>query len=263
MDQAFYKAPRLYYPQPLGLGGGFTLEGAQHHYLKNVMRKGVGDIVRLFNPQDGEWAARIAEIGKKSLSGAVETQLRDGIEASGAEDGANVSPPQSPRITLAFSPLPKDRMDVLVEKAVELGVHALQPLTTEFSSVRKVNDERVTAQMVEAAEQCERMDIPVLHPLLPLTQWIGRWTGHHPDQPVFAALERVDAAPILEVAARYSQLDRLAFLIGPEGGFSQAEKDLLQAHSGVVAVNLGVTILRAETAAVAGIAVLSAAIRKA
>lgn len=236
MDHSVFKAPRLYYPHPLNAGGGFHIEGPQHHYLRNVMRRQAGDILRLFNAQDGEWAARIDDCGKKSVTGAVEAQIRP------------VPAPQGPKVTLCFSPLPKDRMDMLVEKAVELGVHALQPLVMEFSSVRKVNEDRITTQIIEAAEQSERMDIPALLPLMPFTIWAATQKT-----PFLVALERAEAAPIAQAA---QGVEDFALVIGPEGGFSDGERAAVTAHGQARAVNLGPRILRAETAALAGLALI-------
>lgn len=237
MDHSVFKAPRLYYPHPLGPGAGFTLEGPQHHYLRNVMRRQAGDVLRLFNPGDGEWAVRIAECGKKAVTGTVEAQIRT-PEAS-----------RGPAVTLCFSPLPKDRMDMLVEKAVELGVAALQPLVMEFSSVRKVNEDRITAQIVEAAEQSERLDIPGLLPIRPFAGWLAAQKA-----PFVVALERAEAVPLGEAAI--GGMTDCAFLIGPEGGFSDGERKALTQHEMARCVTLGPRILRAETAAMAGLSLL-------
>lgn len=230
------KSPRLYLDAPLAGGQTLLLTDAAHHYLKNVMRAEAGDYVRLFNGRDGEFAARIQSIGKKSLDLLLETRLR---------------PQQNPsrRLHLLFAPIRKERMDFLVEKAVELGTTDLHIVLTQNTDQRKTNEDRLTAQIIEAAEQCERLDIPALHAGEGLFKKLKSWDA---DIPLFAALERTDAAPL---GARGGDC---ALLIGPSGGFTAEEKERLAGLAFVRPASLGTNILRSETAALAGLAILQA-----
>lgn len=231
-----YKHPRLHVDQSLGAEKIVPLPEAQAHYLRNVLRKNAGDQLRLFNEKDGEWLAVLSATEKKSAIAICQQQLR------GPQTSAH-------QIHLLFPPLAKDRLDFLIEKAVELGVTDLHPLTTQRSEIRKLNDARVKAQIIEAAEQCERHDIPALHEMSDLPGILSNW-----DETVtlYAALERTDAQPLA------AHKGPCALLIGPPGGFSEDEKVMLGALPFVHAVTLGERILRTETAALYGLARLSA-----
>ncbi|MFA5592809.1 MAG: RsmE family RNA methyltransferase [Micavibrio sp.] len=254
-----YKTPRLFHDGPLHAGETIMLGDGAHHYLKNVMRAETGAFLRLFNGSDGEFTARIEEIGKKTLAVAIQSKIR--------------SQPDSVRpLHLLFTPLKKERMDFLIEKAVELGATHLHPVLTRYTDIRKINEERIKAQIIEAAEQCERLDIPVLFPLSDLFAKLERWGGPFP---VFAAIERADAAPLSRAwhetrrgrsagaAAGASgaltpkaQITGAALLTGPPGGFDDDEKERLATLEHTLPVSLGTAILRSETAALAGLVLL-------
>lgn len=249
MNDSIHKSPRIYTPHDLSIGAEITLEGPSHHYLKNVMRKEEGDILRLFNPKGGEFKAVIAKLHKKYLVVNLKEQLR---------------PPytkdvQHPRITLAFSPLPKDRLDMLVEKAVELGAHNLQPLIFDHTSVRRIKEERIESQIIEAAEQCERMDIPTLAPIMQSDHFL-----RENKMPFFCALERGNALPFSsalqnqDVKQAQMPAPSLTYIIGAEGGFSDRERDALVQNNLCIPVSLGANILRAETAAFYGLSLINA-----
>lgn len=233
MDE-YYKHPRLHVDQSLGEGRSVVLADGQAHYLKNVLRKNPGDKIRLFNEQDGEWLGVLRESSKKSAIAACETLLRG---------------PQtrSRHIHLFFPPLAKDRLDFLIEKAVELGTTDLHPVIIHRSDIRKINEERVRAQIIEAAEQCERHDIPLLHELAPMEIVLAQWDE---TAPIFAALERADAPSLVHTSAT------CGLLIGPPGGFTPEEKSDLTHLPFVKPVSLGQTILRTETAALFGLSIL-------
>lgn len=241
MQNDYHKTPRLFYPHSFTLGDTVQLEGAPHHYLRNVMRKDVGDVVRLFNSESGEFAARISKIHKKYIEIEIFERLTPPLKT-----GKN-----TPRIVLLFPPLPKDRNDMLIEKAVELGVHELQPVICEHNSVRKLKDERIEAQIIEAVEQCERLDIPQLHSIKPLTAAL-----READFPIITALERQDAQYMSDVLTTISRAPKIGYLIGPEGGFSESERGLLDSADGVITCTLGSRILRAETAAFYGLSII-------
>ncbi len=227
------KAPRVYTDLPLSEGLGIFLEDASHHYLKNVMRASVGDVIRLFNGKDGEFSVRLEKMNKKTIEATVEKKLR-----------AQKNPAR--RVHLFFAPIKKERMDFLIEKAVELGATDLHPVLTQNTDMRKINEDRLNAQIIEAAEQCERMDIPALHAPEDLFKKLHGW-----EVPVYAAIERHDAK-----ALRHDDHD-CTILIGPSGGFTQSEKEKLAGMKNITPISLGENILRSETAVVAALSLIS------
>ncbi len=192
------------------------------------MRLKVGDKMRLFNGQDGEWLAGIAETGRKHCRLAVEERLRP--------------PEEEPGPTLLFAPIKKARMEMLVEKATELGVGRLMPVRTRRSIIDKVNAERLRAIAIEAAEQCERLTVPEIVELQTLERVLAAWPD---DAPLYVADETGEGRPLPQAL---QPARPAAFLIGPEGGFDPAELERLDGHPTVVKVDLGPRILRAETA---------------
>ena len=226
-----YKYPRLYINAPFAENQSVALEDTQIHYLRNVLRKGEGDELRLFNGCDGEWIARIDVLSKKSGAAQLTEKIKD-------------QPSKGAPIILAFSPIKKQRMDILIEKAVELGACEIYPILTNRTENRKLNMERMQAQIIEAAEQCERMTLPQLHEVRSFDRFIAGWK----DVPLFVALERCeDAKPL----SAQDTSKGGAFFIGPEGGFDTAEREQLLSAEHVKIVDLGETILRAETAGIA------------
>ena len=232
MTNHIYKHPRLYLNAPFEQNAVIPLEQGHVHYLKNVLRKESGDVLRVFNGRDGEWIAYIDEIGKKSGDIKLSECFRQQPDAPKARH-------------LYFSPIKKQRMDMLIEKAVELGVTDLHPVIMNRSVTRKINVERITAQMIEAAEQSERMVIPTLYAVKTLGDVIE---GGDTQVPFYACVERSDQAKPI---SSYAIDGAAAFIIGPEGGFDEEEKNMLLTHKSVNPVQLGDTILRAETAAIA------------
>ena len=225
---------RLYVEDNLGAGQVVSLSREAAHYLFNVMRLGRGDSLRLFNGRDGEWRAEVRDIKKKAGLVEVAENLR----------------PQSggPDLWLLFAPVKKARMDMIVEKAVELGVAGLWPVVTAHSNSDRVRADRITAQITEAAEQCERLDVPALFGPAPLSKVLEEWPE---ERVLYFADERGGVAPAL--GAFSNGPTSSAILIGPEGGFSAAEAEMLREKSFVVPISLGPRVLRAETAALAAI----------
>lgn len=221
-------SPRLQQQAGLAAGTLVELDRAQAHYLVDVMRRKVGDQVRLFNAEDGEWLASITEAGRKSCKLEVAEQLRPPVEEKGP--------------TLLFAPIKKARMELLVEKATELGVSKLMPVKTRRSIVDKINVERLNTIALEAAEQCERLTVPEVSELRTLEQVLGEWPD---DNPLYVADETGSGKPLLQAL---EPEHAAAFLVGPEGGFDPAELERLSEHPAVVKVDLGPRILRAETA---------------
>jgi 16S rRNA (uracil1498-N3)-methyltransferase len=226
---------RLHVEAPLREGAEIAATPGQAHYLAAVMRRGVGDALRLFNGIDGEFAARIATLKRDRANFAVEALLR----------------PQAPEpdIWLAFAPLKRDATDLVVQKATELGAAALLPVFTARTNTARLNEARLAAIAIEAAEQCERLTVPRLRPPVRLPELLASWPA---DRPLYACLERAGAMPL------HPATGPAALLIGPEGGFAPGEVDLLAKYGFVRPVSLGPRILRAETAAIAGLALLQA-----
>lgn len=231
--------PRIACDALLAEGAEIEASPAQAHYLGAVMRRAAGDPLHLFNARDGEFEATIAAIRKDRARFAVGARLR--------------APVAVPDIRLLMAAVKRDAMEWTIEKATELGVASIQPVFTRRSVADRVNTDRLALIAREAAEQCERLDIPRVHPAAPLHAVLDAWDG----APLLVAAERMERPPLI---ARASGLrPPLGWLVGPEGGFERAELDDLARRLFVAEVALGPRILRAETAAVAGLALLQAA----
>jgi 16S rRNA (uracil1498-N3)-methyltransferase len=229
MKKELIKLPRLYTNQPLMAGQPIMLSPAHTHYFRSVLRRQEDDLFRVFNGRDGEFTAQITALGKKDGQAQIQEKIRE-------------QPLHTPEIHLIFAPIKKQRLDILIEKAVELGVGALHPVVTARTENRKLNEERLQAQTIEAAEQCERLTIPVLHPLTPLATKLTAWRS---PAPLYWCRERTDAKPLKGL-----NLQNAAFLVGPEGGFNEHETALLEQNSGVMPISLGKTVYRSETACI-------------
>jgi len=253
MPRYEFRMPRLYIDAPLATGQAVPLDRDQANYLVNVLRLERGGEVLLFNGRDGEWRARLAG-GKKLAAVQVGEQAR---------------PQTSPSdLHVLFAPLKHARLDYLVQKAVEMGCSRLQPVLTRHTQVARINLERMAANSIEAAQQCGILSLPEI--AKPLTFDV-LMTVADPDRllvfcdedaevkdPV-AALAKVRSGPsALLPAASAGTPPPLALLIGPEGGFSADERAVLLKHRNVVRLSLGPRILRADTAAVAALALLQA-----
>jgi 16S rRNA (uracil1498-N3)-methyltransferase len=230
--------PRLYVEAGLDAGLEVPALPGQGHYLGQVMRKREGDAVLLFNGRDGEWRARIAAIRKDRATFVAEEQVRP--QAAG------------PDLRLLLAPVKRDALDWIVEKATELGVRHIQPVFTTRTVIGRVNLERLSSIAREAAEQCERLDLPVIGEPMDLHAALDAWDG----APLFLGDAR-GAVPSL-ARALAGKSPPLGLLTGPEGGFTDQELDVARRRHFVSPVALGPRILRAETAAVAGLAVLQA-----
>jgi 16S rRNA (uracil1498-N3)-methyltransferase len=226
---------RLYVDAPLSAGAELPATAGQAHYLLTVMRRAAGDPVLLFNGRDGEWQGRIGSAARGQAALRADTLTR---------------PQQAePDLWLLFAPLKRDTTDLLVQKATELGVAVLVPVLTERTNAARINPDRLRAIAIEAAEQSERLTVPPIRPLCPLDQALAAWPDN---RPLFAALERDPSAATLRPHAPSG------LLIGPEGGFGPRDRALLRRHDCVRPVSLGPRILRAETAAIVGLALLQA-----
>lgn len=227
---------RLYVTGDLGAGVSVGLAAAQAHYLNHVMRAKKGEAVAVFNGRDGEWRAVIEGFGKGWCSLAVEAQMR----------------PQKaePDLWLVFAPIKRARIDFIAEKATELGVAALWPVFTRHTAMTRVNVERLAANAVEAAEQTERLSVPEVMEPTTLDQALERWPA---GRRLIFLDESGGGPPIAEALAAMPD-GPAAILTGPEGGFTKWELDALRGLSFATGVGLGPRILRADTAALAGLA---------
>jgi 16S rRNA (uracil1498-N3)-methyltransferase len=233
---------RLFVEHPLAPGAAVGLSAEQAHYLRSVMRLGPGVPLLLFNGRDGEWRARLDGLGKGWASCSVEAATRPQV--------------REPDIWLVFAPLKRARIDFVAQKATELGVSALWPIFTRHTSVGRVNDERLRANAIEAAEQCERLTVPDIFEPASLEEALASWPE---GRRIFLCDERGGGAPIAEALGTAGQSPGsmaapAAAMIGPEGGFSTEELDRLRNNPIVTPVGLGPRVLRADTAALAVLA---------
>lgn len=222
---------RLYVDHPLGAGQSVPLTRDQAHYLFGVMRLGVGAAVLLFNGRDGEWLATVADAAKRRGVLSVTEQTRD------------LQMP--PDVWLCFAPIKKARTDFIVEKATEMGAARILPVQTEFTNAERIRQDRLQAHAIEAAEQCGGTYVPDVAPLQRLDRLLSDWPDGR--QLMFCDEAEVGAGKTLKAAGP----GPWAILIGPEGGFSEAERARLAALPFAHVVSLGPRILRADTAAVA------------
>lgn len=234
------KSPRLYVEAALAGDVEVTLSGPQCHYLRNVMRLKPGAVVRFFNGRDGEWRATITGLGRKDGSAMCTGQTR--------------TQEPMPDVHYLFAPLKQARLDYMVQKATEMGAAVLQPVQTRFTMVSRVKQERVRANAIEAAEQCNLLGIPEVRELIRFDRLLEQWPQ---DRALIYCDEAADTASPLAALGEIKP-GPVAVLIGPEGGFSGDERNLLRAHPGVRAISLGPRIMRADTAAVAALAIIQA-----
>ena len=223
---------RLYVDHPLGAGQSVTLTREQAHYLFGVMRLSPGDAVTLFNGREGAWRAVVAEAGKRrGILGAVE------------QTAPQRDPPD---LWLFFAPIKKARTDFIVEKSVEMGASRICPVATEFTNSERIRQDRLQAHAVEAAEQCGGTFVPEVSDLRKLSAVLDEWPAER--QILFC-----DETKAGNASAPPSVPGPWAILIGPEGGFSPAERERLRSLPNAHSIALGPRILRADTAAVAAL----------
>jgi 16S rRNA (uracil1498-N3)-methyltransferase len=235
---------RLYVDAPMAEGADVALDKDQSHYLTNVLRMGEGERVLVFNGYDGEWVAEIAEASKKAAVLRV-------IERTRAHQAL-------PDIWLLFAPVKKARLDFIAQKATEMGAAMIQPVVTHRTTVSRVKDERLRANVVEAAEQCGLVALPEVREAEKLDALLSHWTEREAPRRILFCDEAAapgDAKVTLErLAADGGRGAPWALLIGPEGGFDAEERARLHARKDTVAISLGPRILRADTAAIAALA---------
>ena len=242
MPQHDFRSQRLYVDAPLAQGASVALDRDQANYLGNVLRLSSGAAVLVFNGRDGEWQAEIA--GRKrpeSLTIIKQTRPQDHLGD----------------VTYVFALLKHARLDYIVQKAVEMGAAKLQPVTTRFTQVSRVNLERMSANVIEAAEQCGILSLAAVAAPIPLERFLGERDAHRLLVFCDEAAEITDPFAALTAARPNSGID---VLIGPEGGFAEEERAALLGQPHTLRLCLGPRILRADTAGVAALALVQAAL---
>jgi 16S rRNA (uracil1498-N3)-methyltransferase len=234
-----FRTPRIYLDSPLAAGRDAAFDRDQTNYLGNVLRLKAGDEVLLFNGRDGEWRARLGG-GRRALTAEIVAQLRE--------------QPPAGDLHFVFAPLKHARLDYLVQKAVEMGASRLQPVITRRTQVARVNLDRMHANVIEAAQQCGVLNVPDVSEPVPLQSIISADSAR---LLVFCDEDADVTDPVAALAA-VGGASALAVLIGPEGGFSEDERNALRRRPNVVRLSLGPRILRADTAAVAALALVQA-----
>ncbi len=245
MPRYDFRTPRIFLDAALGGGTEVALDRDQANYLINVLRLTKGDGVLLFNGRDGEWQAELTGTGKRSLSAAVGAQQRP--------------QPEPVDLHFLFAPLKHARLDYGVQKAVEMGVSRIQPVLTRHTQVARLNLDRMRANAIEAAQQCGVLALPEIKEPVAFKSLVGTIDAGR--LLVFCDEDAEVTDPVAALAA--IRLDNwhslpLAVLIGPEGGFSEDERETLVKRPNVVRLALGPRILRADTAAVAALALVQA-----
>jgi 16S rRNA (uracil1498-N3)-methyltransferase len=243
MPQLDFRSPRLFVDARLAAGETVELERSQSNYLGNVLRLAAGDTILVFNGRDGEWQASIA--GRKrpdSLAIVARTRPQDRL----------------PDLAYVFAPLKHARLDYMVQKAVEMGVSSLQPVLTRFTQVSRVNGERMRANVIEAAEQCGILSLADVAEPVPLDRYLGQREAQR--LLVFCDEAADTANPLQALQGGLAGPNGIDVLIGPEGGFAEEERTLLLRQPLTLRLSLGPRILRADTAGVAALALVQAAL---
>ena len=245
MPSADFRTPRIYLEAPLTGGAEVAFDRDQANYLRNVLRLGHDDAVLLFNGRDGEWRAKLALTGKRALSATVGERLR--------------LQPEPLDLHFLFAPLKHARLDYLVQKAVEMGASRLQPVITRHTQVARVNTERMRANAIEAAQQCGVLTLPEIKEPVAFKTIAG---SDDAERLLVFCDEDAEVTDSVAALAQAQPLGQgrppLAVLIGPEGGFAEDEREALRNRPNVVRIALGPRILRADTAAVAALALVQA-----
>src|SRR3954451_20253035 len=243
MPQVDFRKPRLFVDAPLAAGETVALERGQSNYLGNVLRLAAGDTILVFNGRDGEWQASIE--GRKrpdSLTIVAQTRQQDRL----------------PDLVYVFAPLKHARLDYMVQKAVEMGAASLQPVMTRFTQVSRVNGERMRANVIEAAEQCGILSLAEVAEPAALDRYVS---GRDPQRLLVFCDEAAEATnPLHALRDAAAGFSGIAVLIGPEGGFADEERAVLLRQPRILRLSLGPRVLRADTAAVAALALVQAAL---
>ena len=241
MPRYDFRTPRLYVEPPLAAGGTVPLAREQANHLLNVLRLERGDSVLVFNGRDGEWRATVSAAGKRDSALTVAERLRE--------------QPQPADLQFLFAPLKHARLDYTVQKAVEMGAGLLQPVITQHTQVARVNTERMRANVIEAAQQCGILTLARVEEPAPFARALDALAE---DRLLVFCDEDADVKDPIAALEGAPAHKGVAVLIGPEGGFSEQEREALSRRSNVLRLSLGPRILRADTAAVAALALVQA-----
>jgi 16S rRNA (uracil1498-N3)-methyltransferase len=246
MPRTYKSLPRLFVESDLaGESREIALTREHSTYLVAVLRMQAGDEAVLFNGRDGAWRIRITAPNKK---GAV-VQVVEQIAAQTTRSD----------LWFGFAPLKTARLDYVVQKATEMGAGVIQPVITRFTQVNRIRTDKILANAIEAAEQCEVLSVPSVGPEVTLESLLDNWPSEHGRRRlIFADEGEASSSPVTSISALSGE--PVGLLVGPEGGFSEEERARLRALSYVVPVSLGPRILRADTAAVAALALIQATI---
>jgi 16S rRNA (uracil1498-N3)-methyltransferase len=245
MPRTFATLPRLYVTPNLGPGVTIALGREQSLYLASVLRKDAGDEVVLFNGRDGAWRGRLASAAKKHVTVELAERIAD--------------QPKPADLWYGFAPLKAARLDYVIQKATEMGAGVIQPVVTRRTQVARVPIERMRANAVEAAEQCEVLNVPEVRGAVGLDRLLAQWRETEGERVlVFGDEAAPSGSPVEPLGALAGR--PVGLLIGPEGGFDESERALLLGQRFAMPVSLGPRILRADTAAVAALAVIQATI---
>lgn len=227
---------RLYNKQALALDKIIELDKSQTHYLLNVLRLNNAYIINIFNERDGEYSAKLEIVNKNKI----ELTIENFVAKSEYE----------PELIFCFAPIKKIRLDYMIQKIVEMGATIIQPVKTEYTQNAKLNYHKIEANIIEAVEQSKRINLPKLNKICNLQQLLDNWDSNN-------NLIFCDEKAALKQKLSNLEIRKIGVLIGPEGGFSLVERELLLKKSFVKSISLGKNILRADTAAVAILALVN------
>lgn len=240
MTRPDFNIPRLYVPEDLVNGAEFLVNQEAFNYLRNVLRLDDGAEVLVFNGRDGEWRARLTAKSRKEIQLKIQSQSRPQSEAG--------------NLHYAFAPIKHARLDLMIQKAVEMGAAKLTPVITRHTQVSRVNVERMKSNVIEAAEQCGVLAVPEVEEPAPFAKWLATLP---PERVIVFCDEATETANPIE-ALSGAPRGQLTLIIGPEGGIDDQERNALLARPPVIRLSLGPRILRADTAAIAALAILQA-----
>ena len=235
-----FKSQRLFVDEVLAKNKSFDASREQANYLLNVLRMADGDDILIFNGKDGEWRARITEKGRKKCSLTPYKMMRE--------------QPEAPSLVYCYAPLKQARLDYVIQKAVEMGAGVLQPVITQYTQARNINDKRIFSNAIEAVEQCGILNVPEIRPAVKLEKLFDHLTEDY--HLIFCDEAENKANPFEQSIS--DKPSKIAVLIGPEGGFSETERNFLHNRPNVTKLGLGPRILRADTAGVAALAIIQA-----
>lgn len=245
MPRALKKLQRIYVTSDLSVDVSVVLDKNQANYFGAVLRKQAGDQFVAFNGRDGAWLVELEQISKRAGSFVVRTLVSEQTKPFDLWYG--------------FAPLKSARLDYMVQKATEMGVASMQPIVTQFTQAKNIKLDRARANIIEAAEQCEILSVPELQPEIRLDDLLGTWGETHGSRHLIFADEAAPNGSALTHIAKLKDAS-VGLLVGPEGGFSAEEREKLRAQSFVTPISLGPRILRADTAAVAALAMVQSII---